>query len=43
MLLHTLLLLTNTKNNEKVAAHYFKHPSVWTYIAIGIAVGVYCF
>lgn len=24
---------------KKVAAHYFSHPSVWTYIAIGIAVG----
>jgi energy-coupling factor transporter transmembrane protein EcfT len=28
---------------KKVAAHYFKHPSVWTYIAIGIAVGFIAF
>ncbi len=28
---------------KKVASHYFSHLSVWTYIAIGIAVGVLCF
>jgi hypothetical protein len=27
---------------KKVASHYFTHPSVWTYIAIGIVIGYLC-